>query len=119
MSVPRLPAQEKLDEADASLDQPPGDQAAGAIFASRIMIEPVQAADGGRLARDVKRLLGGRLHGRGQLVAANARFQVGLTWVLAEVPLIELVQKGEILFLELPFEVRRRVEIQDARFLRT
>ena len=56
-----------------------------------------------RLARDVERLLGGRLHGRGQLVAADPRFQVGLAGVLLEVPPIEPVEEREVL----PLQARR------------
>ena len=53
--------------------------------------------------RDVERLLGGRLHGRGQLVAGDPRFQVGLARVLLEVPAVEPVEEGEVL----PLQARR------------
>ena len=78
VSVPRLAAQEDLHEPHAPLDESPGDQAARAVLARRILVESVEAANVGRLGRDVECLFRGRLHGGGQLVAANPGFEVGL-----------------------------------------
>ena len=70
------------------------------------------------LLRDVERLLRGRLHGGGQLVAGDAGFELGFARMQLQVPLVELVEKRQVLLLERPFEAWRRIEIEDPRFLR-
>ena len=80
--VPRLAAEKELHEPHAALDQPAGDQTARAILAGRVLVESIEPADVRGLAGDVERFLRGRLHGRGQLVTADPRFQVGFARVL-------------------------------------
>ena len=55
---------------------------------------PYSSLDVLRLARDVERLLGGGLHRGGQLVAGDARFQVGLAGVRRQVPPVQLGRAG-------------------------
>ncbi len=43
--VPRLAAQEELDEADTTLDQPPRDRAAGAVLAGGVLVQAVEPLD--------------------------------------------------------------------------
>ena len=45
VSVPRLAAEEELDEPHAALHQPPGDQAARAVLAGRVLVESVEPPD--------------------------------------------------------------------------
>ena len=80
--VPGLAAKEELDEPDPALDQSPGDQAARAVLPRVVLVESVEPSDRLGLARDVERLLGGRLHGRGQLVALDPGLEVGLARML-------------------------------------
>ena len=88
--VPVLVAGADLDEPHAALDQPAGDQAAGAELAGRRVVEAVERQGRGRLAREVERFLRGRLHPRGQLVAGDPRRQVVLAGVLVEMVAVEL-----------------------------
>ena len=87
--VPELVAREDLHEAHAALDQPAGDQAARAVLRRGRVVEAVQRRVAGGLARHVERLLGGRLHARGQLVAGDARLQVELAGVSLQVVAVE------------------------------
>ena len=83
-----------------------------------VLVQSVERFDVSGLVRDVERLLGGRLHGGGELVAANPGFEVGLAGMAFEVPSIEPVEECEILALGLASKMGRRVEIQDPRLLR-
>ena len=67
--------------------------------------------------RDVERLGRGRLHAGGQFVAGDAGFEVGFARMTLEMPLVEPGQKVEIFALQVSFEMRRRIEIQNPRLL--
>src|SRR5262245_54625615 len=90
--VPRLArAVPELYEANASLDQSPGNGQL-ACMCSR----SVSLADFERLAGDVERVRRLRLHAVGQLERLNARFQRGVGRSSLAVPLVELVQHIEL-----------------------
>ena len=91
MDVPRLTAQEQLHEPHAALDQAARDQAARAVFARCRVVEAVELVRGRRFARDVERLGGGRLHGGGQFVAGDPRFEIGLARMFVQMPTIEIL----------------------------
>jgi len=63
------------------------------------------------VARQIERLLRGGLHPRGEFVAGDARFQVGLAGMTCEMIAIEAGEEGEVLFLQLAFEMRRRFQV--------
>ncbi len=58
-----------------------------------VLVQSVESFDVSGLVRDVERLLCGRLHGGGELVAPNSGFEVGLAGVAFEVPAIEPVEE--------------------------
>src|SRR5262249_33928810 len=118
VTVPRLTTEEDLHEPHAPLDESPGDQAARAIFARRILVESVEAENVSRLGRDVERLFRSRLHGRSQLVAANPRFELGLAGMRFEMTAIQSAEESEALPLSRPLLVRRWVEVQNPRLMR-
>src|SRR5262249_38593547 len=74
----------------------------------------------GRLAfaRQVERLLGRRLHPRGQFVAGDAGVEVQLAGVGGEMIAIETIEIRQVAFLRLALQVRLRVEVLDARLRR-
>ena len=71
-------ARVELDEPDAALDQPPGQQAAGAELGRQRVVEAVEAPGLGRLARQVDGLGGRALHPVGELVGLDAGGQLGV-----------------------------------------
>ena len=68
----------ELDEADAPLDQPAGQQAEPAGGLGRRVVQAVEGAGLGGLARQVDGLGGLGLHAEGQLVAADPGVELGL-----------------------------------------
>ena len=100
MIIPGLAAEEELDEPDAALHQSPRDQAARAVLPRVVLVESVEPSDRLGLARDVECFLGGRLHGRGQLVALDPGLEVGLARMLILVSPVETVQEREVLLLQ-------------------
>ena len=53
----------------------------------------------------------------GQLVAGDAGLEVGLAGMAVEVPAVEPGEKIEVLPLQVAFEVRRRIEVENPRLL--
>ena len=108
---------EELHEAHAALDEPPGDEAARAEFRRRRIVDAVELLRRLALAGNIERFLGRGLELGGQLVAGDARLEVGLAGMPIEMLVVELVEKAEIVLLRLAAEIRGGVEIGDARFL--
>ncbi len=74
MLVPAVVADvgaEQFDEADAALDQPPGDEALPPVQLGRAVIDAVETPRRLRLLRDVHQLRHGGLHAEGQFVVAD------------------------------------------------
>ena len=89
---------EQLDEPDAPLDQPPGDQAfAGEDLRRRIgIVEAVEPPGRRRLAVEAHQLGDGRLHPEGQLVVGDRRFQAVVAAHPAQHALVERAQQLEL-----------------------
>src|SRR5262249_17846077 len=92
--VPRLAdGREHLDEADARLHQPPGQQAAHAVRLGHGIVQAVKLSRRRRLAGDIEHLAGVELHARGQLVVLDTRFQFGFVWIAFLMFAVERGQK--------------------------
>ena len=117
MVVPGLPTQEQLHEAHTALDQSPGDQAALSVRPGGILIESVHLVDVFGFLRQVQGLLGLDLHGGGQLVAGNPRFQLSLARMQPRVPLVHLLEQSQVLPLHRAAESGRGIEIENPRLL--
>ena len=90
--VPRLPfAVPHLHEADAALDQPPGDQDLPGLHA-----RPVHVEDMLRLAAHVEGFGRVALHLVGQLERLNARFERRVGRPCGQVPRIQLLHQVEL-----------------------
>src|SRR5439155_18391927 len=100
MVVPNLPVDEQLDEPDTALDEPPRQQTAGAIFLRDWIVEAVEFLRRFGFFGKIKRLLGGKLHARGQFVTGNPRFEIGFTRMPRQMFTVELLQRIEILSLK-------------------
>ncbi len=84
--IPRLAVSvPELNEADAAFQEAPGGQEL-----PRLNARPVHLADRSRLLADVKGIAGFRLHAVRQLERLNARFELGFSLALIEVPPVEL-----------------------------
>src|SRR6185312_3659284 len=95
MIVPRLPrAVPDLDEAHAALDEPPRDE-----NLPRLGSFSIHFADVFRLARDVERVGGVRLHAIRQFEGLDARLELRVLLVLPEMALVELLQQIKLLLL--------------------
>ena len=117
--VPALVFSKDLHEADASFNQPAGDQAARSIFLRRRILQPVHFLCRSRLAAEIDRFLRGKLHVRGQFITGDASLQVVIARSLGEMLAIELFQIVKCQLLCGSLEVRWRIEIQDARLSRS
>src|SRR5262245_39937915 len=117
--VPELIAGANLDEANAALDQPSGNQAARAELSGGRVVNAVEPLGGDSFAGDVESLAGGDLHARGKFVAGNAGVEVQLSGPIAGMLAIKVVQELQIAFLGRAAHVKRRIEIQNPRLLRT
>ena len=62
---------EELHETDAALDQPAGDEAAGAELARFGLVEAIECFGGRVFLAQIERFLGGGLHPRGQFIAGD------------------------------------------------
>ena len=74
-----------LDEADAALDQPPGDQAFAAEIGGARLVDAVERAGLGRFLAQIDGLGRGLLHAKGQLVAGDSRGQLRVVGTRGEV----------------------------------
>ena len=54
-----------------------------------------------------------------RLVGTHAGVEIGLAWMLLEMPAVELLEQCQVLLLGRSFEPGRRIEIGDPRFLRS
>src|ERR1043166_3172010 len=114
--VPDLALDEELDETDTTLDQSAGDEATGSVITSDGIVDTVEFFGRVAFAGDIECFFGGDLHASGQFVAGDAGFEVGFARIAGEVFAIELMQEGEVLFLQGALELRGRIEIENARF---
>ena len=96
MGVPRLELRahrrEDLHEADTALDEAAGQKTAQAVARGLGIVEAVEPARGLRLASDVEHRPRAELHSGGQLVVADAGFQVRFARIG---PAMVLVEAGE------------------------
>src|SRR5439155_24685903 len=112
-------ARDELHESHAALDQPPGDQAAGAEIAGDVVIEAVEAVRVGGLAANVDGLRCGRLHLEGQLVGGNAGVQYARRrGCLFGVTAVKRLRQVQHLPLPLLADAFRPVDVKDRRALR-
>src|ERR1041385_7149921 len=114
--VPDLTVDEKLHETDATLDKAAGNEATRAIFAGDGFVQAVKLLSGLAFSCEIERLLRGGLHSRGKFVTGNARFQVRLTRMTRQMIAIEPCEEGQVFFLQSAFQVRRWLEVENARF---
>ena len=77
-------ARVELDEPDAALDQPPGQQAAGAELGRPPVVQAVEPLGLVGLARQVDGLGGRALHPEGQLVGLDPGLELGVVAALFE-----------------------------------
>ena len=115
---------DEVDEADASFDQPPGEQAvssealvgvaglAASALADFLAIDPVQIACRPGFAREVDQLGRGGLHAVGQFVAGDAAGDLGVA-SLFEPAVVDLPQHVEALALELSWQAAGVGEVED------
>ena len=89
MRVPRLSAEEHLDEADSPFDQPAGDEAARPVLLRHVLVDAVELVDVQRLLSDIECFLRGSLHGCGQFIAGDPRFEIGFARMQFEVLAVE------------------------------
>src|SRR4051794_28687356 len=107
MMVPELVAGEELHEANASLDQPPGNQAARAVLARQRVVEAVELLGRLALAADIQRLLRRRLHAGGEFVTRDPRFEVQLPGMPFQVLAVEAIEVRQVAFLGVALEMDR------------
>ena len=112
--VPDLAVDKELHETNAALHQPPRNQATRPVFARHRIIQPIEFLRRLALAGNIERLLRRRLHPRRQLVACDARLQIGFARMPREMLLIEPGEEGEVLLLQRALQMRRRFEVQNA-----
>ena len=91
--VPRLPAQEHLNETHASFDQTLRQQTAAAVLRCARVIEAVESLRLGGLAADVQDFRHGRLHAGGQFVTGQTGLQLRTGRVPFEVGGVQLAQQ--------------------------
>ena len=114
--VPGLSPQKQLHKPHAPFHEPPGDQAARAVFLRDRVVEAVEAVGGLGLLGDVERVGGRELHPRGQLIAGDPGVEIGLTGMTLAVAAVESIEVGEVSRLERAGKPRGRDEIRDPRF---
>ena len=95
----RLDRRHHLHEAHAALDQPPGHQQPRAVAGGLADCRGRTASRGRGFAAQVEHLAGRQLHSRGQLVVANARFELRLVRIARAMLFVQPGQKIEILSL--------------------
>ena len=119
MMIPALAIVEDLHEAHTSFHESPRDQAARAVVASHVLIDAVHFVSRFCLLRQIKCFIRRQLHSRGKFVAGDAGVQIRFPRMLLLMFLIHATQKLQLLRLSCSLQSGGRIEIQNARFLRT
>ncbi len=101
----------ELDEAHAVLDQPPRQQAIASEDGGLFVIQAIHLARGFALAAEVHGLRGFTLHLKGQLVTADAGFEVGVVGARRGMKLIEVRKQVEFVALAARSDAFRRFQI--------
>jgi len=117
--VPRLTAQKQLHKPDTTLHQTPGEQTAGTVFASRILIEAIHSLRCLGFLRQIECFRCRHLHPRCQLISCYASLKIRFTGELPLMQAIQTAQQIQILTLWYSRQMSRRCEVQNSRFLRT
>lgn len=117
VGVPRLfevaAAGVELDEADAALDEPAGDEAVAAKLVGGLLADAVHVQGLGRFIGDVHGLRGFGLHAVRELVGFHPRRQFLGTGIALHVNFVELRQEVELSALGLAAQMLRAIEIED------
>jgi hypothetical protein len=116
--VPPLVFGKDLNESHTAFDQPPGDQATGAIVGSRSIVQTVQTPGFGCLAAQIERVRSGGLHAGGQRETRDPRLQIQLAGMIRQMSLVQAAQVIQIAILGCALETRRGSQIKDARLPR-
>ena len=86
-----------LDETDAGFDKAACHQALGAVFGGGRILQAVELLGCGGFGRKIQVLLGGKLHPRGQLVVADASFQVGGLGEAVGIFLVQATDQSQVI----------------------
>src|ERR1051325_6851210 len=116
--IPKLVARLNRNEAHATFDQPPRDQASRAKLRRGRIVEAVKLLRRVAFLAEVERLLCGGLHPRREFVAGDARVEVKFAGALFEMLAVQLFEEREIFLLRLAAQTLGRIEVEDARLAR-